>query len=224
MTKNRTLHRAFRLNVLNAALVFFAVSWMFSGIHFGSTAPLTSGGVEIFRYYTIDSNILLGVSAVLMARAQRSVLNGKMTEIPPALYVLKLAGVVGVTLTMLVTVFFLAPTASGGWWSMFSNGNLFMHLINPLLSLYVFLKYERSRCIGWWGTLAGIASVAAYSVFYGLNCILHAVDGQVPARYDWYGFAAGGLKSGLIMMPLLLLGAYGVCLGLWALNRRRTSI
>jgi len=43
----------------------------------------------------------------------------------------------------------------------------------------------------------------------------------VAPGYDWYGFARGGLRSGLAALPILLLAAYAVCLALWRLNRRK---
>lgn len=209
-------------NYVTAGTVLFAVAWMFSGILIGhGRVALTAARWSMLKYYTVDSNILMGVAALLMGRSQRAVLKGEKKEIAPALCVLKLAGVVGVTLTMLVVVFFLAPTMPGGWRAMFSNSNLFLHLLIPLMSLFCFLRLERGSLTKRREALWGVSSVALYALGYALNCAVHTVDDVVPRQYDWYGFALGGLRRGcLVSLPLLLLVAYGVSLSLWRLNRR----
>ena len=217
-----SIKKAYICNLVIAFTELFAVAWMFSGILVGhGQVTFTSARWGMLKYYTVDSNILMGIVAALSAHAQKAVLDGKQQTVPPALCGMKLAGVVGVTLTMLVTVFFLAPTSQYGWLSLFTNSNLFLHLLLPLASLFGFLVYERGSVSRRRDSLLGIASVVIYGVCYAVNCALHTVDNVVPRQYDWYGFAAGGLRSGcLVALPLLLLISYAVSFLLWRMNRR----
>ena len=214
------MKRAYICNCIITGMTVFAVAWMFSGITIGrGGVVLSAKRWAMLKYYTVDSNILMGVAAFLMARAQRAVLTAGRDSISPAVSVLKLAGTVGVTLTMLVVVFFLAPTMKGGWRAMFSNSNLFLHLLIPLLSLFCFLFLERGTVTAPRAALWGMASVVVYAAYYALNCAIHTTDNVVPRQYDWYGFAVGGLRSGLLLaLPLLLLCAYAVSALLWRLN------
>ena len=220
-TITRNMKKAYICDCITAGMVLFSVMWMFSGIVIGhGRVLLTASRWGILRYYTVDSNILMGIAAALSAHSRRAVLNGRRKELPAYVPALKLIGVVGVTLTMLVTMFFLAPTMAGGYRALFSNSNFFLHLLNPLMSLYGFLGPERGICVRRREALYGVSSVAVYAVYYAANCALHAVGDVVPRQVDWYGFAVAGLRRGcLLVLPLLLLCAYAISLGLWALNR-----
>ena len=217
----KKLRRAYIGNCLTAALTLFAAAWMFTGFSFSRAAEALSARCwGMLRYYTVDSNILMGLSAAVTACAQRAVLSGRRASLPIAVRVLKLAGVTAVALTMLVTVFFLAPTSLLGFSSLFRGSNLYMHCVIPLLSIFVFLFWERDGDIPRRYSAYAVVSVAVYAAFYIANCALHLTDGAVSRYYDWYGFAAGGLVKGcLLVLPLLLLCAYGIGLLLWRLNR-----
>ena len=101
------LRTAYRLNLIIVFFVLISTLWMMSGITGG---PLSAGKLAMFRFFTVDSNILMGIIALLAALEQRKVLKGRKERVCPATYVLLLTGTVGVTLTMLVTIFFLEPT------------------------------------------------------------------------------------------------------------------
>ena len=221
MSAERTVKRARSCNLITAVMILFSVVWMFSGVIIGhGKVALTTARWGMLKYYTVDSNILMLVVAAIAAHAQNEVLKGKRAELPSWLPALKLIGVVGVTLTMLVTVFFLGPTMPGGYRALFSNSNFFLHLVNPLMSIYTLLVPERGSCAERKEALYGVSSVVIYAACYALNCAVHTVDNVVPRQVDWYGFAAAGLRMGcLVALPLLLLCSYAISLALWRLNR-----
>lgn len=216
--------KAYIWNLITAGAVMLSVLWMFSGIKFGNGAgPLTASKWEMLKFYTIDSNILMGIVAAVMAKQQSDVLRGRKESITPGFYVLKLVGVVGVTLTMTVTVCFLAPTSEFGWLSLFSNSNFFLHLLNPLLSIYTFLRYERTDSIAWKHTFTGITTMLIYATVYLVNCLMHISGGNIPGRYDWYGFFVMGVKSIAVVLPIIIAATYLISLILWCLNRRKVK-
>lgn len=216
------LRKAYILNIVTALTILFSVVWMFSGIKFFvEETELQASKLAMFKYYTVDSNVIMGIVAAIVAYMQKQVLDGKKQALSKTVYILKLAGNVGVTLTMLVTVFFLAPTFENGWVVCFNNSNFFLHLVNPLISIFTFLKYERTKELEFKHTFMGITTMLIYAVYYVINCIVHSEGNVVTKGYDWYGFFALGLKSGVIVLPVIILITYGISFFLWKINRSR---
>ena len=118
-----------------------------------------------------------------------------------------------------VEVFFLAPTFENGWVVCFNNSNFFLHLVNPLISIFTFLKYERTKELEFKHTFMGITTMLIYAVYYVINCIVHSEGNVVAKGYDWYGFFALGLRSGVIVLPVIILITYGISFFLWKFNR-----
>ena len=83
MNKVRT---AYILNIIIFVLEAFAVAWMMSGINSGL---LLASRMRALKYFTVDSNILLGVFAVLAAVDQRRVLKREKSEVFVSTYILK---------------------------------------------------------------------------------------------------------------------------------------
>lgn len=214
---------AYILNLCLSLLEVLAPIWMSSGLVGG---VLTTSGAEMFKFFTIDSNVLMGVIALFTALQLRQVIRGQREDLSTACYVWYLAGTVGVTLTMLVTVFFLEPTMAPqfGLFALFAGSNFLLHLFNPLLAIVAFTVYEKTRKIPFRHTLTGIVPMVLYAVFYVANCMRHAVNGMVDIAYDWYGFLAGGVKTVWIVIPVIFLFTWLISVALWRLNRRKTEI
>lgn len=214
---------AYILNLCLALLEVLAPIWMSSGLVGG---VLTTSGAEMFKFFTIDSNVLMGIIALFTALQLRQVIRGQREDLSTACYVWYLAGTVGVTLTMLVTVFFLEPTMAPqfGLFALFAGSNFLLHLFNPLLAIVAFTVYEKTRKIPFRHTLTGIVPMVLYAVFYVANCMRHAVNGMVDIAYDWYGFLAGGVKTVWIVIPVIFLFTWLISVALWRLNRRKTEL
>ena len=214
---------AYILNLCLALLEVLAPIWMSSGLVGG---VLTTSGAEMFKFFTIDSNVLMGVIALFTALQLRQVIRGQREDLSTACYVWYLAGTVGVTLTMLVTVFFLEPTMAPqfGLFALFAGSNFLLHLFNPLLAIVTFTVFEKTRKIPFRHTLTGIVPMVLYAVFYLANCMRHAVNGMVDIAYDWYGLLAGGVKTVWIVIPVIFLFTWLISIALWRLNRRKTEL
>lgn len=165
----------------------------------------------------------MGIAALLAAVDQGRVLKGKRDEVSASIYVLKLAGTAGVTLTMLVTIFFLGPTLwpKYGFFSLFEKSNFFLHLVNPILSIIVFLCFERSAKIPFKHTFTAIIPVILYGIYYTAVTAAHMTNGVIEKGYDWYGFFFLGTKSAFIVLPAFILISWLICFVLWKLNRRK---
>lgn len=208
-------------NIVLFILEAFAVAWIMSGIG-SARGPLDGPNLESLKYYTVDSNILMGLAALAAAAAQRRVIRGKAAEAPLSVQLLKLAGTVSVTLTMLVTIFFLGPTLGRtyGFFSLFSGCSFFLHLANPLAAVFIFLRWERSRGIPFRLTPAGILPTVLYAVYYIILTLRHTENGKAAEGYDWYGFFMFGAGAWGIVVSVILLIAFGITLALWKLNQR----
>ena len=211
---------AFRLNLLLAALELFSVAWAMTGFLNG---PFTAIGVGALKYFTIDSNILMGISALISALAERKVLTGETKEVPLPVQVLKLTATVSVTYTMLVTLFFLVPTMKDqyGLFGLLIYSNFFLHLFNPILAIVIFLVYEKSDKIPAKCIIFGLVPLALYSVYYLGEALSHVTDGEIDAGYDWYGMLKGGPLTVWIVVPLLAVIMLVITASLWWLNRKK---
>lgn len=101
------------INTAIFILTAFATVCMMSGIYFmgEEVSGLSSRSVDVFRFFTVESNILMGIIAFVFAIFEVKVLTKKREYIPSKVYILKLVATVGVVLTMLTVLLFLAPTS-----------------------------------------------------------------------------------------------------------------
>lgn len=218
----KDLKKAYILNICLVVLEAFAVAWMMSGIKAG---VLSAAKLSALKYFTVDSNILMGLFALLAALDQGKILRGKKDEVSASSYILKLTGTVGVTLTMLVTIFFLGPTMGRtyGFFALFEKSNFFLHLFNPVLSIIVFLCFEKSSKIAFGHTFTGIIPLLIYSVYYVAETVTHMTDGVIDKGYDWYGFFVLGIRSAFIVLPLIIIITWLISFALWKWNRRNLN-
>lgn len=208
------------LDIAIFVLMTVSVILMMLGVQFmGEELTLTSTKIEALKFFTVDSNILMGVIAAIYAVYLGLLLAGKISALPHWLHVLKMVGTVGVTLTFLTVVLFLAPFVAPTFFSLFLNASLFMHFITPVLSIVVFVFFEDTGDIRLRETLWGMVPMGLYSVFYVVNALTHIVDGKVPYQYDWYAFVQGGLWQIAVSLPLMLGLTYLICWLLWLTNR-----
>ena len=207
-------------NIIIIISVAFATICMMNGIYFmGEELLLTATGPGLFKFFTVQSNILMGIMALVFAIIEIMVLTKKIKEIHKHLYVLKLIATVGVVLTFLTTALFLAPSSSKGYFALFKNANLFLHFIIPLLSAITFIFFEKTDKIKFKYVCLGVLPMLLYGIYYTINIFSHVVDGKILPEYDWYGFVAGGVYSIFISFPIMLLVTYLISLGLWKFNK-----
>ena len=206
----------FILNLAILLLDVFALAVMLSGLQFADgRLALSDGGVEAFRYFTVDSNVLLGLVClpylVLLLRGG---------EIPQWLRCLKLMGTTGTTLTMVITIGFLAPAMKGNFLSLYRGGNFFFHLVIPILGIVSFCCLREGRGLGLRATLIALIPVVVYAVCYLINILVHLEHGVVAEGTDWYGFLLFGLKSAPFAALAVIGLSWGLSLLLWLGGRR----
>ena len=160
-----------------------------------------------FRFYTCQSNVLCAAAALLTALFR---LTGNL---PEWVWLLKYIGTAAVTVTMLTVFLFLAPSVGKDWVNvLLKGGDLFMHLLTPLLALFSFCVFEKQG-MAFAQSLTGMLPVVLYGPLY-LYKILYA-----PAEKRWddfYGFNKGGKWP--VSFAAMLAGTFLICLGIMALQ------
>ena len=214
------MKKAIAFNIAIFILVIVAVIWMMTD---NSGLSLTARKIQALRYFTVDSNILMGISAAFMAVAQIQVAKGKRKSIPTALYVFKLASTVAVAVTMLVTVFYLGFVIPTGFFSLFYHSNFIMHLAVPVLSIIVFVLFEKTDCVELKHNLFSYIPLVLYGIYYAIATFSHMKDGVVEKGYDWYQFFKFGTKSVLLVYPFFAGFVFLLSYVLWKLNRAGKS-
>ena len=206
------------LNIIIVLLVIFATIFMFIGFKFmpgGSLLEVSK--VEMFKFYTVDSNILIGIISLIFIIYEKKLLKNKIKEIPKKVYILKLIATSGITLTFITTSFFLAP--SYGFYAMFNNSNLFFHLVVPVLSIITYIFFEKHDNKYKYAIL-GIIPMFLYSIFYTTNILIHLNNGGLTFKYDFYGFLQANLNNIYLVIPVIYLISYVISVLLVFGNRK----
>ena len=211
-------------NILIFILTIISTIMMFTGFKFmhGNDLVLESTKLGMFRFFTVDSNILMGISAILFAIEELKLLSGKLKEISKKFYILKLMATTGVALTCFVVFTYLGPITKGGVGRLLMNSNLFFHLVTPLLSIITFTFFERTNSLSFKDSFYGIVPTFLYEIYYLINIVIHMENGKVSPLYDWYWFVQNGVWTAVIVAPLMLLITYGLSFVIWKINRKKS--
>ncbi len=212
------------VNGLIFCLTAYATTCLILGVNFSGRSDevlaFTASNLTAFKYFTVDSNVLGGIMALIYLIFEISLAKGKRTKLPKLLHLVRLTAATGLSLTMLVTAFFLIPQFGEHWYILYIDNNFLYHLIIPLLSVITFIFFEEDTNLSLKDSLFGIISMATYAIFYTINVFAHSGNGHPLKDYDWYGFLGGKITNAFIAIPAMLLITWLISLGLWILNRR----
>lgn len=213
------------INFIVFIMVVFASIVMFTGFKFmyGIEPELESTKLGMFRFFTVDSNIFMGIMALIFGFKEIELLKGKIEYIPTKFYVLKLMATVGVGLTFLTVFGYLGPISKGGIPSMLMNSNLFFHLLIPVLSMINFVIFERTDGLKFKYSFYGVLTALLYSLYYLINVLIHMENGTVSTKYDWYWFVQGGIWQIIVVLPMMLVITYVISLLLWRFNKKKSD-
>ena len=186
---------------------------------FGVEPVLETSTIKMFRFFTIDANLLMGICSLIFIIQERKLLLGKIKEIPVKYYVIKLISTVSLVLTFLVVLLYLGRISKWGLMALYQNSNLFFHLVIPLLSIIAFVFFEKNNKIKLHYNLYSLIPIVLYAIYYIINVLIHMENGVVPKKYDWYYFVQGGINQAFIIVPLMFIITYIISIGLWFFNK-----
>ena len=207
------------LNGIISILVFLGTIFMMYNVEFmGHSELLVAKKIHAFKYFTVDSNIFMGVVSLLLLIFEVLFITKKI-KIPKLLYYLKLMATTAVMLTFIVTLFFLVPTSEMEFYEFYLNSNLFFHLIVPILSFVSFVFFEKCE-LSFKSTFLSIVPMFCYSIYYLTMIFEHLDHGRITYEYDFYGFFRWGNLSIIIVFPIITLITYFIGYGIYHLNKK----
>ena len=217
----RKIKISLAINVMIVVFTITACIIMFTGFKFmEGDLILETTKIGMFKFFTVDSNILMGIVAFIFSIQEIKLLKGKISEISLKTYILKLMGTVSVALTFFTVFCYLGQIVEGGVFRLLKNSNLFLHLIIPVLSIVNFCIFEKTDRLKFKFTFLGILPTILYAIFYLTNILIHLENGRVSTIYDWYWFMQGGIWQISIVPPFMLLVTYIISVGLWRINKK----
>ena len=214
----KKLNTSLILNILIVILVIIFTLFMVLDIHFMKEVKLLEvTSLENFKFFTVDSNVLMGIISLTMIIYELKLKNNKIKEIPKYIYILKMVGVSAVTLTFIVTLCFLSPMY--GFYAMYNNSNLFFHLVIPLLSIISYVFYEKYNNKYKYAVF-GIIPMLVYGIIYATNIIVRLNTDGLTFKYDFYGFLQGNINNIYFVVPTIIIVSYLISLLIVYLNKR----
>lgn len=167
-------------------------------------ANMQTTGTDCFRYFTVDSNILLALTSLLALVFNMKSLKSGKEEMPLWVSTCKLIGTTASTVTFLTVLAFLGPTQ--GYGKMFEGIGLYLHLINPVLAILSICFFNGGYKIPAKLACLGVLPTAVYGAVYAILVVV------VKTWEDFYGFAT--IIPWYVSIPVMLLFTLGICEGL----------
>ena len=174
-------------------------------------APQVEGALvasrwEALKFFTVESNILMGISALI------SIIYIAQNKNPLWVSILKYISTGAVTLTFITVIVYLTPLV--GFLALITGPNLYMHLIIPILSLVHFFIFEpRQENFKFYNTFLYIIPMGIYGLAYMINVAVS--NGYGTVENDWYAFGTYGLGIGFLVYFIMLLLTYAMGIGLY---------
>ncbi len=191
--------------IFNILIVLFVINSIIM-MFVGSDGELTASGFNAFKFFTVDSNVLMGVASLIFLPFLILKMLGKEIKKTLLLSVAKFVATIGVVLTFLTVILFLGFIF--GYVSMFKGPNLYMHLITPLLAMIDFMFFDPISEIPFRFTFFGVVPMTIYGICYITNIAVH--NGYGDTNYDWYMFGANGMGIGILIFLLMISITYGI--------------
>ena len=142
-------------------------------------------GIRTFCMFTVNSNILAGLSMMLCLPYTIDGLRTGNYHLPDWVVVLMHITVTAVALTFLVSLFILAPVK--GFVLIFTGSRFFLHGVCPVLSIVTYCCFINSHIIRIKEAWLGMIPVLVYAVVY---IVMVVVIGEANGGWeDFYGFA-----------------------------------
>lgn len=201
MSKNRIFNLVDL--IINLLIFGFTVFSVVSYFIFGGVGNMSVIGFYTFKYFTVDSNVLVAIGSGIIIYFNIKNLINDTNKLPLWAEITKFIGVCGVTIAMLTVILFLGPTL--GWGIMYLGVNALMHLVTPLLALLSFVFLER-RKLNINLALTSMAPVVIYGSVYLINVLITQV------WEDFYGFNRDGLWAVSIVIMILSSYVLGILL------------
>ena len=175
------------IKCLIVVMVVIGTIIMFRGA--ADETGLTASGLYNLKYFTVLSNEFCGIVMLIDIIREFLGKNGVSKLI-------KYMAVTSVGLTFSIIAFFLQPMYRE--LNMYKGGNLFFHLIVPVIAMAEFILFEkddRDETLPFRYTFIAAIPSVIYGFGYLINILINGT-GVWPDTNDWYGFLNWGYPVG----------------------------
>ena len=157
-------------------------------------------GLRTFCMFTVDSNILAGLTMLLCVPYTIDGIRTGYYHLPDWVVVWMYIAVTAVCLTFLVSLFILAPVK--GFVLIFSGSRFFLHGVCPVLSILTFCCFINSHLIRLRETILAMIPVFLYTAVYIVMVLF--IGEEHGGWSDFYGFVTRvpAWVSLLVILPL----------------------
>ena len=170
-------------------IIIFAVTLgIVISYFFGNTSAYRQNGLESFRFFTTDSNILSMLASLVVSIHEIQILRGKNARIPHGVMLFKFVAAVPFMVTFCAVMVFLGPIY--GYPFLLSGSAFHMHFVGPMLALISLGILENFDLISVKESLLGILPVTVYGAVYLTEVVL--IGEKNGGWYDFYAFNRGG--------------------------------
>ena len=221
--ENKKMKISFIINLLLSIMTVNTIFMSISGYKFmyGYEPYPELIGVPIFSYYTVQSNVFMGIVSFIFANREYQIFRGRKKEIPLVHYIFKMVATVAVSLTFFVVFAIFGFMSKGGHVPLLRNSYLFFHLIIPVMSILNYVIFEKTNIIKFKYIFYGLLPTFLYEIYYTTNILVNMKNGTVSLRNDWYSFAQNGLLKAILVAPMMLSITFCLSLVIWKLNKKK---
>ena len=203
---------SFILNILVTFLVLLGTLIM---ILVRTTGVLEENTIAVFKYFTFQSNVFVGIISAIYATYQILILTKRKDKIPHVLSIFNHVGVSAVGLTFIIVLAFLAP--GYGFDKMYNNANLFFHLVVPVVAMVNYMFYIRNEKYHFIQTLYAVLPSLIYGIVYFI--IVASNNAYGDTVIDFYQFGKNGPLSGTFNFLAVMVINYLVAIFIYFINR-----
>ena len=204
------------INNLIAYIVFAAaLRVLFRFNAQGLPARLIVENLQYLKYFTVLSNLLGGIAAIIYSVALTLRLCRVLRRVPGWVTLLKYVSTTLLALTFMVALCYIGPRTD--FRSAYRGANFWFHLVVPVLAVADFTLLERAGKLTLSATFLPLIPTAVYAGAYLVNLLMNGYGGRNHPK-DWYGFGDDGAIGVYIVLAGLLIGCWGLA---WALRLAR---
>lgn len=143
--------------------------------------------VSELKYFTTDSNLLMGLAALIHLLFSVGVLLGMRKKVPGWAELFFYMTTTSLFLTFGMVMVYLGPIF--GYGKMLEKTSLYFHLIVPVLSIFSMCLLHRDRRLSLKDSFLALIPLFLYGIYYLGMIYRYGVRSQ---RTDWYRLAVGG--------------------------------
>lgn len=208
------------LDLITAVSMILGITFSIFDVRFMANYPRLSS-LPILMTFTGLSNVLIGLVCLGCAIYR---FGKKEMKLSKPLFLLKIIALADITITLIVTAFYLAPHLGSSWWRLYINNNIFNHFLTPILAIVTFILLEEYVEIDWKYCFYSMVPLSMYAAFYVINVYTHLTpEGKTDLAYDIYGFCRFGTFVLILFLLAFLATSFGLTFLYRLINKQKRS-